>query len=764
MITFHALIPIALWLPLALAAVGLLVAYGVTKRGKLPQKRYVTILSLMSVTAAVPLIILLNPTWVRRQPPPPGKPLLTVLIDRSASMATEDGNAAGRSRVNVAKELADDVVQRFGKDYEVRLRTFAETSSSADASRLANIEADGKGTNLEQSIEKSLGEDRPPGQAILILSDGIETAGGSAAQLRQTAERARALSTPLFVRTIGTDRQVRDLQIALYQSQELAFVGQQVPVIVRASHTYAVPQTTSLSLKCNGELIESREVAIPSGGEAEELFYVDQAKQGLYRYELAAAAVDGEVTAQNNEASLLLRVVNEPVSVLLLEGKPYWDTKFLIRTLSSDPSVKLTSVVQLAPGRYLERQIDRPGVAPPTTATENEAAATPDPDATAGEAGDWKIHSNAESFLTNRKFLSQFQIVVLGRSTETYLTDDALIELRSWLAANDRALVCFRGAPASQLSQRLGSLMPVSWTTGPASRSRVALTESGKALQWLPQTGDQLQLLPSLATSANPDEVKPLATVLATSSGGADGEKAPLITYRPEGSGRVVVIEGAGMWRWAFLSPEHQAHDAVYGKLWRSLIRWLVSNVSLMPHERVALRPDSIVVSAGQNASATLILREGDWAAPPQVELSGGALEKPQILTPQAASSDTILRVHFGKLPPGRYVAKVLGAGEEESSAVAAFDVRDDLREQLDVAAQPHTLEQLAEQSGGAALDTVAFDELPERLNQALVEFGEKNRPQRIVRDRAWDRWWILTAVIGLWGCTWGVRRWSGLL
>ena len=53
---------------------------------------------------------------------------------------------------------------------------------------------------------------------------------------------------------------------------------------------------------------------------------------GLYRYEVRADALPGEVTTVNNTAPLLLRVVDQPVRVLLLEGKPYWDTKFLVRT------------------------------------------------------------------------------------------------------------------------------------------------------------------------------------------------------------------------------------------------------------------------------------------------------------------------------------------------------------------------------------------------------------------------------------------------
>ena len=54
---------------------------------------------------------------------------------------------------------------------------------------------------------------------------------------------------------------------------------------------------------------------------------------GLYRYEVRADALPGEVTTVNNTAPLLLRVVDQPIRVLLLEGKPYWDTKFLVRTL-----------------------------------------------------------------------------------------------------------------------------------------------------------------------------------------------------------------------------------------------------------------------------------------------------------------------------------------------------------------------------------------------------------------------------------------------
>lgn len=764
MITFNPHIPLTLWLPLALAAVALLVVYGVVNAKRLPPQRFAGVIALMGISLGVPLMILLNPMWVQTQPPPPGQPLLTVLIDRSASMATADGDSQGRSRLAVAMDIGVEVVEQLGKDYEIRLRTFDETSSPTDLPQLKQLAADGPATNLAGSLEQSLGEDRPPGQAVLVLSDGIDTSNVSASRLRQAGQRAKALSTPVFVRTIGTQQGVLDLQLAVHQSQELAFSGQQVPIVVRLSHTYPSPQTTELTLSLDGQPLESREVTFNQAATSEQLFYVAQEESGLYRYEIAAAPLEGEVTDLNNTATLLLRVVDQPVSVLLLEGKPYWDTKFLIRTLAADPSMELTSVVQMAPGRFLERKI---GHAAPRPTAENEGESDAaengdDSEAIATTRNEWKIYPDARGLLSDPEYLSQFQIIVLGRSTEAYLTEDALIELRAWLTGNEGSLVCFRGSPAAQLTQRLSSLMPVDWSAGRESRFRVALTDSGQAMQWLPLAGESLELLPSLATSGRPEDTKPLATVLATSSG--EGESIPLITYLPAGSGRVVVVEGAGMWRWAFLPPEHQDHDAIYGTLWRSLVRWLVSNVGLLPNERVALRPDTVMYNSTQMATATLLLRDEAWESLPQVAVTSEALEKPITIAPQAQGSGGVYRVNFGQLPPGRYTAKVMGASDDEASAATSFDVTGNLRERLDVVARPEVMNQLAQLSGGMSLDGSQAEELPAKFQQAMLEHRLKSRPDRVLRTTAWDRWWVLVAALGLWACTWGVRRWSGLV
>ena len=175
-----------------------------------------------------------------------------------------------------------------------------------------------------------------------------------------------------------------------------------------------------------------------------------------------------------------------------------------------------------------------------------------------------------------------------------------------------------------------------------------------------------------------------------------------MISYQPVGSGRVVVVEGAGMWRWAFLPPERQKQEEIYGSLWQSLVRWLVAQVGLLPSQRLALRTDSISFNADESVTATLLAR-GWKGEPPQVELSGGPLERPRTFAcVPHGSYPGQYHVGLGRLAEGRYALRVLGAEARDPSAATAFEVRQSTAERLDVRAQPAVMQMIARESGGA--------------------------------------------------------------
>lgn len=749
-IVFDPLIPLSLWFPLLLAAGALMFWYGWASRRRLAGRRRRGILGLMSLAILLPLAVLLNPTWSEPIPPPPGKPQLTILIDRSASMETRDA-ATGRSRYEEAVRSAEEAAKHLEMKYDIRVFAFDRELQNTTLVELAVQSPEGTATDLAAALERSLDTERPQGQFVFLLSDGVHNTG-TLARVRESLTKARATATPIITRILSGSSEVDDLELELGLSQEIAFAAQHVPVSVHLRQRGGSTGTARVSLKYEGETLEERDVELPADSTVETSWMVSQPKSGLYRYEISVEPLPGEITVVNNSASLLLRVVEEPVRVLLLEGKPYWDTKYLVRTLSADPSVELTSVVKVAEGRLHRRQI--------SPAPEN------DPEAVPGETGttkteQWTIEAEPDRFLSESEMLDRYQIVVLGRDAEVFLSETALVRLKKWLAEGTGSLVCFRGSPTSQINERLGQLLPLRWEPSQESRFRLQMTPAGQALRWLPggrDSDDPLPEMPSLATVSRPGTPKPLAVVLASAD--ENGRSAPVITYQPVGNGRVVVVEGAGMWRWAFLPPTYQDRDEIYAALWRSLVRWLVSNVGLLPTQDLALRTDTTTFSTGESAGAMLLLREERLDRIPEIELSGEALEKPRLLTPVPTGEPGQYRLVFGRLPEGRYRARVLGENSDDVSGLAEFNVRGNLRERLDIVPQPEVMQMIARDSGGVEFIGDDWNALVGQLD----EHSARIHPPRTTQTPLWDRPWVLFGIVLLWGCSWGLRRSSGLV
>jgi len=80
--------------------------------------------------------------------------------------------------------------------------------------------------------------------------------------------------------------------------------------------------------------------------------------------------------------------------------------------------------------------------------------------------------------------------------------------------------------------------------------------------------------------------------------------------------------------------------------------------------------------------------------------------------------------------------------------------------EQLDVDARPDLMERIAKTSGGKPVTEID----PTAVSQLFSEYLARARPPQFVRTTAWDRWWALVGIIGLWGTAWVVRRRGGAL
>ncbi len=117
--------------------------------------------------------------------------------------------------------------------------------------------------------------------------------------------------------------------------------------------------------------------------------------------------------------------------------------------------------------------------------------------------------------------------------------------------------------------------------------------------------------------------------------------------------------------------------------------------------------------------------------------------------------------VGLGRLPEGRYSLRVAGIDNSDVSGVAAFDVRGNLAERLDVCTQPNVHE---DDRQGRAAGRCSKRPIRGCLARQFDQHLGRTRPERTAQTMAWDRWWVLLGAFAIWGTAWGLRRRSGLV
>ena len=131
------LIPYPLWITLALLVAIVMLWYGWTSRMAVRGGRRSIIVAMMTLAAVLPLVVLLNLTWIENVPPPAGKPVVRVLIDTSGSMSTRD--MEGRSRLSAATDFVRESMDDWSDRFDVRVATFDDTMRASDMKSVQSV-------------------------------------------------------------------------------------------------------------------------------------------------------------------------------------------------------------------------------------------------------------------------------------------------------------------------------------------------------------------------------------------------------------------------------------------------------------------------------------------------------------------------------------------------------------------------------------------------------------------------------------------------
>jgi hypothetical protein len=593
-------------------------------------------------------------------------------------------------------------------------------------------EDNSKATFLGDCIAKALataGGQQTSG--IIVITDGASN-GGS--EPLDAAAELKEKGVPLFTIGVGLPDPMAVRAKSLIV-QDTVFVGDTVPVKVQIVTTGYVGNKGRLTAKLDGKLVDQRDIIL-KGSQFEELSFTPDHTSRAAKLEVNVSQQPGEAEPANNTiAKNDLRIIDDKIKVLYIEGKPRWEYRYLRRVLLRDHRL-LTKFLMTEGDKELAKY------------SQEYLAEFPE--------------EKGEAF--------KYDLIILGDVPASYFTGEQLSRIAELVGKQGSSLAMIAG-PKNTLTYAntaIESILPVRFrnesylsvdemahpvVTADGYRSALMAlepTKEGNDALW--SVVKPMNMLPPLAGA------KPGAIVLAELSSSAGRPDAyPLIAWQRVGSGKSLYVGSDDIWRLRL-----KVGDKYHARFWGQAIQFLTLSRLLGQNKRIQIETDQADCRTGQRVGVSAnVLNE---AYDPLVAgFYGVVVERAEggaPVTVKLEPSPGVPGFYQGFFTPekeGRYTIKAPQADAAFANE-AAVRVTAASLEMLEPAMQEQTLRKMAELSGGRYF-TVA--QLPE-LRSTIA--GE----QRVMTVRRELSLWNLPALLGLVlvvaGLEWFFRRKQDLL
>jgi hypothetical protein len=656
------------------------------------------------------------------------KPKLAVLLDASSSMATRDIGADSRFSAALRTLTNSATLATLNNEFVLDVRRFDRDLHPADLAQLGTNAPAGDASDIGKavmSVASELGETKSQA-GILLISDGRATTGDPL----EAAQLALARSVPLWTWTLGGPVPRHDLWIETASAEALAFSGAEVELAATLHEVGYPNRSFNVEILRDDKVIETREVLPDTNGTVRVSLRVKAPAAGEQRYVFRVPPQPEEADTANNERAVFLRSVGDQVRVLVAEGQPHWDTKFLVQSLKRDLNVNLTAVYRL-------------------NATRNVAVVS-----TVGN----EARFEQDLFPRTQKEMDNYDVILLGRGAEGFFDAQTETLLGEFVARRGGSLVFTRGKAYGGRFQPLAKLEPLAWGNGvtPAVKMRATAAGRDNPVFDLGSAGtldELLERLPALDQVSVTLGEKPLAVVLAAS---ADQDGPVLVAYQRYGQGKALSLNASGLWRWSFRETGQEESEIAYGRFWISLLQWLLSGSQFLPGADVALTSTRRYYSNEQPMQFLISTRNLDRTIyQPRLVITGGN-QNVEIEPRQRGESFV---AEAGPFAPGTYHITLRNNVGKPSELSQNVEIVSASIEKKELSADPDVMRKMAEVSGGSVVKAEDVAHLPEvvRKWEAARQLSHRQQP-------FWDRWWLLTGLLGLLGIEWWFRRREGLL
>jgi hypothetical protein len=647
---------------------------------------------------------------------------------------------AAASRIDLAGNLvfksARPVFDELGRDLDVGYYAFGTTvrvlgeGEVVAADALAGLLAGGTGTAIADSLEAVASSGRGvPLAGIVLLSDGLDTSSRRAGSVLHDLGIRGVPVYPVPMGLADPD----DVSIRNIVMQEVAFSGDKVPVRVQIrSKGY---EKRRASIRLNGRSVARRSVRLAGGLQFEDIFFnVDVHEKGAAQVEIAIEPFADEATAENNVVKRSVRVVNEKINVLCIEGSARWEYRYLRAMLKRDPRINATFIAT------------RSG--PEIARNSSEYIAR---------------------FPERRDDAFKYDLIILGDVDSEFFSADEYLRLEELVRERGGSLLMLCGArfaPSSYSGTPVQKMLPV--TFDPDGEWEVvddavypALTPEGRSSLVMTLEHDReendnvwsrvapLVRVPPLL------EARPGATVLMTlSDAGSRVDPYPLVAWQRYGTGKCMLMGTDRMWLLRF-----KTGDKYHWRVWSQCIQFLTLSRLMGEHKRIRLETDRAIYPVG--GQAQLYAHVLDDRFEPVMQ-SGFEVTVTPLDVPDARPQRVTLRpdaknpglygAFFSPTRPGRYRVEA-NEGDRSLSNTTEFQAADVEPEMANTDMQMERLRRIAEVTGGKCLGMLEVRDLPSLLSL------ERHEETYTTGMPLWDNAWVMLLLVALMGTEWIVRR-----
>ncbi len=273
---------------------------------------------------------------------------VALLVDRSMSMEIED---KGRKRADVVKDmLSSGSMSRFARSVELKTFLFSGNIDTVLHGLPDTLDFSGKATGLADVFEGVLRrlETSSPG-GILLFSDGRNNSGADPVRM------AARMGVPLHTITVGETGQQSDLILSGLMANDIAYIGDEIPVDARIRGPGFGGQQVSVVLQDASRVLDQVRVTLPEEGlEAGFTLSYRPEEPGYRMLTVTAAPLEGELSLENNSQELMIRVLENKIRVFLLCGSPSADLRFVSRILETDGNLTVIRRTEKKGGGFYE--------------------------------------------------------------------------------------------------------------------------------------------------------------------------------------------------------------------------------------------------------------------------------------------------------------------------------------------------------------------------------------------------------------------------